>query len=70
VNVRLEKRRYGKNVTVLTGFDPSVDLDVIGKELKNRFGTGGTVRDGTIELQGDHARDAKAWLEAKGYTLG
>ena len=70
VNVRLEKRRYGKNVTVLTGFDASVDLQTVGKELKNKLGTGGTVREGTIELQGDHERDVKAWLEKKGYKLG
>lgn len=69
VNVRIEKRRYGKNVTVLSGFDTSVDLDALGKELKHQFGTGGTVRDGTIELQGDHARDARAWLQKKGYVL-
>lgn len=70
VNVRIEQRRYGKNVTVLWGFDPSVDIDGLGKELKHQFGTGGTVRDGTIELQGDHKRDAVAWLEKKGYRMG
>ncbi|HVM46011.1 MAG TPA: hypothetical protein VM582_08765 [Candidatus Thermoplasmatota archaeon] len=69
VTVRLEQRRYGKNVTVLSGFDPSVDLPALGKELKHQFGTGGTVKDGVIELQGDHARDARAWLEKKGYSL-
>lgn len=69
VNVRIEQRRYGKNVTLLSGFDSHVDVDALGKELKHQFGTGGTVRDGTIELQGDHARDARAWLEKKGYHL-
>ena len=69
VTVRLEQRRYGKNVTVITGFDPSVDLDGLGKELKHKFGTGGTVKDGVIELQGDHKRDVTPWLEQKGYVL-
>lgn len=69
VTVRIEQRRYGKNVTVLTGFDSSVDLDALGKELKHSLGTGGTVRDGTIELQGDHAREVRPWLEKKGYPL-
>lgn len=69
VAVRLEKRRYGKNVTVISGFDPSVDTDSLGKELKHKLGTGGTVREGVVELQGDHARDAREWLEKKGYSL-
>ena len=69
VAVRLEQRRYGKNVTVLSGFDPSVDLIALGKELKHQFGTGGTVKDGVIELQGDHKREAHDWLTKKGFTL-
>lgn len=69
VSVRLEQRRYGKNVTVLSGFDPSVDLSALGKELKHQFGTGGTVKDNVIELQGDHKRDVKEWLGKKGYRL-
>lgn len=67
VDVRIDKRRYGKNVTILTGFDPTVDVPALGKELKHSLGTGGTVRDGTIELQGDHVRDVLPWLEKKGY---
>jgi translation initiation factor 1 len=69
VNVRLDKRRYGKNVTILSGFDPSVDVGALGKELKHALGTGGTVKDGAIELQGDHVRDVRPWLEQKGYPL-
>lgn len=69
VTVRLEQRRYGKNVTVISGFDPSVDVDSLGKEMKHQFGTGGTVKDRAIELQGDHARDVRPWLEKKGYAL-
>lgn len=70
VSVRLEKRRYGKNVTVISGFDPSVDVGALGKEMKHQFGTGGTVRDGTVELQGDHVREVTPWLEKKGYVIG
>jgi translation initiation factor 1 len=69
ITVRVEQRRYGKNVTVLTGFDPSVDVDALGKELKHALGTGGTVKDGTIELQGHHLREVRPWLEKKGYPL-
>ena len=69
VTVRVEQRRYGKNVTLLSGFDPSVDVPLLAKELKQQMGTGGTSRDGAIELQGDHARDVRAWLEKKGYKI-
>lgn len=69
VTVRLDKRRYGKNVTLLSGFDPSVDVHLLAKEMKHQFGTGGTARDGVVELQGDHVRDVRAWLEKKGFSL-
>lgn len=69
VEVRVENRRYGKAVTILSGFDSSVDLTGLAKELKNKLGSGGTVRDGTIELQGDHARDVRPYMEKKGFAL-
>lgn len=69
VNIRLDTRRYGKSVTMLDGFDASVDLSLLGKQLKHALGTGGTVRDGVIELQGDHRRDAREYLEKAGYKL-
>ncbi|HEX2021487.1 MAG TPA: hypothetical protein VHH36_02155 [Candidatus Thermoplasmatota archaeon] len=69
VKIRVEQRRYGKNVTVLSGFDPAVDVEALGKELKHGIGTGGTVRDGVIELQGDHHRSVRAWLEKAGYKV-
>ena len=51
---RLEKRR-GKPVTVLTHLTlADADLKALASQLKNRLGTGGTARDGEIELQGDH----------------
>ncbi len=69
VNVRLDTRRYGKSVTLLDGFDPTVDINALGKQLKQAMGTGGTVRDGVIELQGDHRRDVREYLEQRGYKL-
>jgi translation initiation factor 1 len=53
---RLEKRR-GKPVTVITHLQLSEgDLKGLGGKLKARLGTGGTAKDGEIELQGDHRR--------------
>jgi translation initiation factor 1 len=69
VRIAVESRRYGKAVTVLSGFDAALDLEPVAKELKRTLGTGGTVKDHTIELQGDHRRQAEAWLRRKGYQL-
>ena len=57
--------RGGKTVTTIAGLALDDDaLAALGKRLKAACGTGGTVRDGTIELQGDH-RDAALALLAK-----
>ncbi len=69
VVIRVDSRRYGKNVTVLDGFDPGVDLPALTKELKNHLGAGGTLKDGVIEIQGDHRREARAYLEKKGFPI-
>lgn len=69
VSVRVDNRRYGKSVTILQGFDAGVDLHALAKELKQHLGTGGTSKDGAIELQGDHREKAKAYLRKVGYTV-
>lgn len=69
VNVRIDKRRYGKNVTVLGGFDGDVDLKALTKDLKHFLGTGGTVRETTIELQGDHRKPAIEYLVKLGFNV-
>jgi len=52
---RETKGRGGKGVTVVTGLPLSAaELDALAARLKKRCGSGGTVRDGTIEIQGDH----------------
>ncbi|MEM0158016.1 MAG: translation initiation factor [Thermoplasmataceae archaeon] len=69
VKVSVDKRRYGKNVTIIEGIDPkSEDLWEIAKELKKKVASGGTVKDGkTIELQGDHRDSVKKFLEQMGF---
>ncbi len=56
VRVALEtKGRKGKGMTVITGIPLAhKELKAFGKQLKKRCGTGGTVKDGTVEIQGDH----------------
>ena len=71
VRVRYEtKGRRGKGVTVVTGvpLDAS-DLTKLGKELKRACGSGGTVKDGAIEVQGDHRERMVAELERRGYRV-
>jgi translation initiation factor 1 len=62
------KGRGGKTVTVVTGISlPDKDLDALGKQLKAACGSGGTVKDGSIEVQGDHVDRIVALLVAQGY---
>ena len=66
--LKLEKRPKGKVVTLVAGLDPvGNDLEALAARLKGRCGTGGTVKDGSIELQGDHLAAAEAALKAIGY---
>jgi translation initiation factor 1 len=63
-----ERRTKGKLVTVIAGLDPEGnDLNELATRLKNACGAGGTVKDGQIELQGDHLRAAERTLQAFGY---
>lgn len=68
--LRVEKRAKGKMVTVVSGLDPQGnDLPALTTQLKQRCGTGGTIKEGTIELQGDHRASAEAVLTAIGYRV-
>jgi len=71
VRVRREvKGRRGKTVTTIEGVPlPDDDLRALGNELKRRCGTGGSVKDGVIEIQGDHRDALIAELEDRGYTV-
>ncbi|MGD1849134.1 MAG: translation initiation factor [Cyanophyceae cyanobacterium] len=62
------KGRGGKTVTVVSGFQCGPDtLKDLLKKLKAQCGTGGTVRDDTLELQGDYADQLVKLLVARGY---
>ena len=69
IRINTTKRRYGKMVTIISGIDPSdIDLYDLARFLKNKCAAGGTVKDGIIELQGDHKKTSTAALKEKGYT--
>lgn len=65
---RETKGRGGKAVTLVSGISlADKDLDALGKQLKAACGSGGTVKDGVIEVQGDHIDRVLTLLVAQGY---
>ena len=67
---RETKGRKGKGVTLISGFDLAPnDLKALAKKLKKSCSTGGTVKDGIIEIQGDHRDTLKSQLEKLGYSV-
>lgn len=69
--VRYETQgRKGKGMTVISGLPLSQEkLEALSKELKRRLGAGGTVKDFTIELQGDRREQTVRFLSANGYNV-
>jgi translation initiation factor 1 len=69
VRIRREsKGRGGKNVCVIEGLGlPDVGLKALLKRLKAQLGTGGAVKDGCLEIQGDHREKLLALLEKEGH---
>jgi translation initiation factor 1 len=70
LSTRVEKRRYDKPVTIVEGFDATTtDLDDLASTLKSSLGTGGTVTDDAIELQGDHRERVPDLLREQGFDV-
>lgn len=71
VRVSLEsKGRGGKSVTVVKGLAlDGAALTQLGKQLKTACGSGGTVKDGVIEVQGDHCALVMDTLKRQGWTV-
>jgi translation initiation factor 1 len=66
--VRQTKGRKGKGVIIIQGLQLSEsEFKSLAKTLKNKCGTGGTVKDGTIEIQGDDRHKLQQVLESLGY---
>ncbi|XGB44102.1 MAG: translation initiation factor [Nodosilinea sp. LVE1205-7] len=72
-NLRVQvsrKGRGGKTVTLVSGFSHSPDtLATLARQLKAHCGTGGTVKDDTVEIQGDHREKLVTVLAAQGYRV-
>jgi translation initiation factor 1 len=71
--VRLERQskgRNGKPVTLIRGVPlPEKDMQALHKELKRLCGCGGTIKEGVMEIQGDHRDKIAVELKKKGYKI-
>lgn len=67
---RETKGRAGKGVTLVRGVPlDDAALTALGKQLKTLCGSGGTVKDGVIEVQGDHCERIMDALKTQGYSV-
>ncbi|HDM60175.1 MAG TPA: stress response translation initiation inhibitor YciH [Archaeoglobus veneficus] len=67
--IKVNKRRYGKEVTMIEGINSSeINLEELAKYLKSKLACGGTVKNGVIELQGNHISRVKELLVKKGFN--
>ena len=68
IKIYTSRRRYRKFITIVEGLDKSVDSKQILKELKTKLACGGTLKDNTIELQGNHKGKVKPLLMKMGFS--
>ncbi|HLC99140.1 MAG TPA: translation initiation factor [Candidatus Nanoarchaeia archaeon] len=67
--VKTEKRKFKKNYTVIEGIDEKeINIKDLTKTLKNKLACGGTVKEGKIELQGNHKQKVKPILVQMGFV--
>lgn len=67
IRITTDRKRYGKIVTVVSGFGKEIDVKKIAKSLKNELACGGTDKDNIIELQGNHTKKIKPLLVKLGF---
>jgi translation initiation factor 1 len=70
ITIAVDKRRYGKTMTVVDGLNPhDLDMNSLVSNLKSICACGGTIKEGRIELQGDHRAKVKEALEKLGFVV-
>jgi translation initiation factor 1 len=70
ITIAVDKRRYGKTMTVVDGLNPhDLDMNALVSNLKSICACGGTIKEGRIELQGDHRTKVKDALEKLGFAV-
>ncbi len=70
IKIKVVRRRFGKLVTTISGFDSKDEAKSLGKEFKRKLACGGTVKGKEVELQGDHSKSVKEILIKNGYNEG
>lgn len=70
ITLKVERKRYGKEMTVVEGFGEDIDLENLARDLKKKLACGGTYKkkEGRVELQGNHKRKVKEMLKKMNYT--
>jgi len=68
IRVSTVARRYGKITTLVEGFGKGIDIKATAKQLKEELACGGTVKNGVIELQGNHKKNVKPILVKLGFS--
>ena len=69
IEIKLVKKKFGKVYTQIMGIgDKQIDLKELTKKLKSQFACGGTIKNGVIELQGNHKQRVKKYLEILGFS--
>ena len=67
--VYVERKKFNKNYTIVEGIDEKeIDLKDLAKKLKSELACGGTIKDGKIELQGEHKQKTKKILIEYGFA--
>lgn len=70
ITIYNDRRRYGKVVTIIEGLTSGdVDVEELTKTLKTRCATGGTFKEGRVELQGEHKKKVKETLTGMGFVV-
>lgn len=67
IKIAIEKKKFGKMITVISGFQ-DIDLKAIARNLKQELACGGTVKENAVELQGDHSKNARNALLKLGFS--
>ena len=69
--VYIERKKFNKNYTIIEGIDAKeIDLKDLTRRLKSALACGGTLKEGKIELQGEHKQKAKKILIDYGFASG
>ena len=68
ISIFVERKKFNKNYTIVQGIDErEIGLKDLAKKLKSELACGGTIKDGKIELQGEHKQKVKVILVKHGF---